>query len=129
MATRACNPMKAATFHRVARSIRRRSFIRPPMKATLAERQFGDLVQVPTLPHVASRLTALIQDPEAGLADIGALTGDPAYKDALNDIWANIVDTRMHITGGLGAVHGIEGFGRHLIDLVQLFVDAQALLM
>jgi len=29
----------------------------------------------------------------------------------LDSIWQNIVDTRMHITGGLGAIHGIEGFG------------------
>ena len=29
----------------------------------------------------------------------------------LDSIGHNIVDTRMHITGGLGAVHGIEGFG------------------
>ena len=33
------------------------------------------------------------------------------YTEALEHIWQNIVDTRMHITGGLGAVHGIEGFG------------------
>lgn len=47
----------------------------------------------------------------AGMADVLAQTGDETLKPALDSIWANIVDTRMHITGGLGAVHGIEGFG------------------
>ena len=47
----------------------------------------------------------------AAMADVGTLTGDPGYAKALDRIWGNITDTRMHITGGLGAVHGIEGFG------------------
>lgn len=47
----------------------------------------------------------------SAMADVGTLTGETAYGDALDRIWANITDTRMHITGGLGAVHGIEGFG------------------
>ncbi|MBA3484864.1 MAG: glycoside hydrolase family 127 protein [Pirellulales bacterium] len=47
----------------------------------------------------------------AGMADVGAMLGVDRYNQALDRIWQNIVDTRMHITGGLGAVHGIEGFG------------------
>ena len=47
----------------------------------------------------------------SAMADVGTLTGDPAYGKALDRIWGNITNTRMHITGGLGAVHGIEGFG------------------
>ncbi len=47
----------------------------------------------------------------SAMADVGTLTQDPSYKEALGRIWENIVNTRMHITGGLGAVHGIEGFG------------------
>lgn len=47
----------------------------------------------------------------AGMADVAALTGDMSYTEALEKIWHNIVDAKMHITGGLGAVHGIEGFG------------------
>jgi len=47
----------------------------------------------------------------AAMADVGALTNNKEYDHALNSIWQNIVDTRMHITGGLGAIHGIEGFG------------------
>ncbi|TWT36168.1 Non-reducing end beta-L-arabinofuranosidase [Posidoniimonas corsicana] len=47
----------------------------------------------------------------SGMADVGAMLGVDHYDQALQDIWRSIVDTRMHITGGLGAVHGIEGFG------------------
>lgn len=47
----------------------------------------------------------------AGMADVGAKLGDDCYNTALDAIWGDIVDTRMHLTGGLGAVHGIEGFG------------------
>jgi len=47
----------------------------------------------------------------AGMADVSALTGDASYAKALDRIWQHIVDAKMHITGGLGAVHGIEGFG------------------
>lgn len=48
----------------------------------------------------------------AGMADVSTATGDKGYLPALQSIWQNITDTRMHITGGLGAVHGIEGFGQ-----------------
>jgi len=47
----------------------------------------------------------------SGMADVSVYTDDPTLRPALDSIWHNIVDTRMHITGGLGAVHGIEGFG------------------
>ena len=47
----------------------------------------------------------------SAMADVGTLTGEPGYGQALDRIWGNITNTRMHITGGLGAVHGIEGFG------------------
>lgn len=47
----------------------------------------------------------------SGMADVSVHTNDLTLRPALDSIWHNIVDTRMHITGGLGAVHGIEGFG------------------
>lgn len=47
----------------------------------------------------------------SAMADVGTLSGDPAYGKALDRIWGDITNTRMHLTGGLGAVHGIEGFG------------------
>ena len=48
----------------------------------------------------------------SGMADVSVYTVDSTLRPALNCIWHNIVDTKMHITGGLGAVHGIEGFGQ-----------------
>jgi len=45
------------------------------------------------------------------MAQVDALTGLNDYTKALNSIWTNLVTTRMHITGGLGAVEGMEGFG------------------
>lgn len=47
----------------------------------------------------------------SAMADVGALTGDTTLRPALESIWHDIVDRKMHITGGLGAVPGIEGFG------------------
>ena len=47
----------------------------------------------------------------AGMADVSALTGTMSYARAAKKIWHNIVDTKMHIIGGLGATHEIEGFG------------------
>jgi len=47
----------------------------------------------------------------AGMADVSALTGDMSYAQAAEKIWHDIIDTKMHIIGGLGATHGIEGFG------------------
>lgn len=46
-----------------------------------------------------------------GMAQVDALTGRDDYTEALNAIWENLVSTRMHITGGLGAVRAVEGFG------------------
>ncbi len=45
------------------------------------------------------------------MAQVDALNGTDEYSGALNRIWDNLVTTRMHITGGLGAVAGVEGFG------------------
>ena len=47
----------------------------------------------------------------AAMAEADSISGTNKYSKALDSIWHNIVDTKMHITGGLGAVPGIEGFG------------------
>lgn len=47
----------------------------------------------------------------SGMADVAAMTNDSTLEPALDAIWHDIVDRKMHITGGLGAVPGIEGFG------------------
>ena len=63
----------------------------------------------------------------SAMADVGKLTGNTAYSKALNYIWGNLVNTRMHITGGLGAVHGIEGFGpKYLLPNADAFNETCA---
>ena len=47
----------------------------------------------------------------SGMADVAGLTSDDTLYPSLEAIWHDIVDRKMHITGGLGAVPGIEGFG------------------
>ena len=47
----------------------------------------------------------------SGMADVAAMTGDTSFAPALDAIWHDIVDRKMHITGGLGAVAGLEKFG------------------
>ncbi len=47
----------------------------------------------------------------SGMADVVAMTGDETLTPALDAIWHDIVDRKMHITGGLGAVAGLEKFG------------------
>ena len=76
------------------------------MSPTYAQQHAPVLKQKEAVGH-AVRATYLY----AGMADVGTLTANPAYARALGRIWGNITDKKMHITGGLGAVHGIEGFG------------------
>ena len=47
----------------------------------------------------------------SGMADVAAFAGDETMQPALDAIWHDIVDRKMHITGGLGAVAGLEKFG------------------
>ncbi len=45
-------------------------------------------------------------------AMLARLGGDPGLLPALERLWERMVARRMYVTGGLGAVPGIEGFGR-----------------
>ena len=47
----------------------------------------------------------------SGIADVAALTGDPAYIEAIDRIWENIVTKKMYLTGGVGSRHAGEAFG------------------
>ena len=47
----------------------------------------------------------------SGMADVDALCGTQHYRVPLDSIWENLVRTRIALTGGLGAVRGLEGFG------------------
>ncbi|HIJ51932.1 MAG TPA: glycoside hydrolase family 127 protein [Planctomycetes bacterium] len=46
-----------------------------------------------------------------GMADVAALTGNMAYVKAIDTIWKDVVDSKLYITGGIGAAGGHEGFG------------------
>ncbi len=47
----------------------------------------------------------------SGMADVAALTGDKAYLHAIDEIWNNLVEKKIYVTGGIGAIGAIEGFG------------------
>lgn len=48
----------------------------------------------------------------AGMADVAALTGDRSYINAIDNIWENVVGTRLYLTGGIGSTGSGEGFSR-----------------
>jgi DUF1680 family protein len=47
----------------------------------------------------------------SGMADVAALTGDPAYVKAIDTIWQSTVSRKLYITGGIGASGSGEAFG------------------
>ncbi len=49
----------------------------------------------------------------AAMTDIAALKNDSAYHEAIDDLWDNMVDKKMYITGGIGATHENEAFGKN----------------
>lgn len=46
-----------------------------------------------------------------GMADVAALTGDKAYTDAILNIWKDVVERKLYITGGVGSMPHGEAFG------------------
>lgn len=46
-----------------------------------------------------------------GMADVAALTGDKQYLSAIDDIWNDVTDKKLYITGGIGATGNGEAFG------------------
>ncbi|HEX8323383.1 MAG TPA: glycoside hydrolase family 127 protein [Tepidisphaeraceae bacterium] len=48
----------------------------------------------------------------SGIADVAALTDDAAYLRAIDAVWANCVGRKLYITGGIGAKHQGEAFGK-----------------
>ncbi|MGD0783012.1 MAG: glycoside hydrolase family 127 protein, partial [Candidatus Aminicenantales bacterium] len=47
----------------------------------------------------------------AGMADVAALFGDPAYLAASERLWTSVVGRKMYLTGGVGSRHDRERFG------------------
>jgi len=46
-----------------------------------------------------------------GMADVAALTADQKYLRAIDDIWNDVVQTKLYLTGGIGATGAGEAFG------------------
>ncbi len=49
----------------------------------------------------------------SGMADVAALTGDPAYLHAVDTLWENVVSKKLYVTGGIGSTSAGEAFGRN----------------
>jgi DUF1680 family protein len=49
---------------------------------------------------------------ETATAMLARLSGDRSLVPPLEQAWENMVSRRMYITGGLGSLAGLEGFGR-----------------
>ncbi len=49
---------------------------------------------------------------ETAIAMLARLTGDRSLLPAMEKAWERMVTRRMYVTGGLGAIPGLEGFGR-----------------
>lgn len=49
----------------------------------------------------------------SGITDVAALTGNSAYISTLENVWQNIVQKKLYITGGIGARGMGEGFGEN----------------
>lgn len=53
----------------------------------------------------------------AGVADLYAETGEAEYKDMLDKVWRNLIDKKLYITGGCGALYnGTSPYGNFFID-------------
>jgi hypothetical protein len=49
----------------------------------------------------------------AGMTDIAAIQNDKEYLNAVNNLWENMVFKKMYVTGGIGALHAGEAFGKN----------------
>ncbi|HEU5128276.1 MAG TPA: beta-L-arabinofuranosidase domain-containing protein [Glycomyces sp.] len=54
----------------------------------------------------------------AAMADLAAETGDGTLREVCERLWDDVVATKLYVTGGIGALPEIEGFGpaHHLPD-------------
>ncbi|MEZ4917847.1 MAG: glycoside hydrolase family 127 protein [Saprospiraceae bacterium] len=49
----------------------------------------------------------------AAMTDIAVLENDSAYNHAVQQLWKNMVEKKMYLTGGIGARHEGESFGEN----------------
>ncbi|HET6956878.1 MAG TPA: beta-L-arabinofuranosidase domain-containing protein [Vicinamibacterales bacterium] len=63
------------------------------------------------------------------LADVGVLTGIDAYLEASRQMWRDVVERKMYVTGGVG-VTGNEGFGEpYALPNLSAYSETCAVLM
>jgi len=49
----------------------------------------------------------------SGVTDIAAITKEDKYKESIQKLWHNMVHQKMYMTGGIGAKHDGEAFGKN----------------
>ena len=57
----------------------------------------------------------------AGVADVYAETGEKALLDALERLWANVIDKKMYVTGAVGQAH--HGASSRVDFVHEAFID------
>lgn len=81
-------------------------------KATWSEKDndyYQDLVPVSDLKRISGHAVRAMYL-FSGMADYTAATGDTTYMKALNNLWDDVVNKKMYITGGIGSSKDNEGF-------------------
>jgi DUF1680 family protein len=74
--------------------------------------------------HAVNCVTLMVS-----LADVGVLTGLPAYLAAAQRMWTDAVERKMYVTGGVGTT-GNEGFGEaYSLPNISAYAETCAVLM
>jgi uncharacterized protein len=73
--------------------------------------EYNQMHQEVTLQRTAVGHAVRAQYMYAAMADIAALTGDKSYLQAIDTIWHDVIGSKTYVTGGIGAIRDIEGFG------------------
>ncbi len=82
------------------------------------------LEQTEAVGHAVNGVTLMVS-----MADVGVLAGLPAYLAAAQRMWADAVEKKMYVTGGVGAT-GNEGFGEpYVLPNISAYAETCAVLM
>lgn len=82
------------------------------------------LEQSEAVGHAVNCVTLMLS-----LADVGVLTGLPAYLDAAQRMWTDAATRKMYVTGGVGST-GNEGFGEpYVLPNISAYSETCAVLM
>ena len=82
------------------------------------------LEQSEAVGHAVNGVTLMLS-----MADVGVLTQLPAYLAAAQRMWADAVEKKLYVTGGVGAT-GNEGFGEaYMLPNISAYAETCAVLM